>query len=107
MKIIISWSGELSYTIAVLFSKWLPLVIQPVTTIVSAGEDKKGDAWFKKLMYQVRQTDFAIICLIRSNNLHLFMEFTIILLFVKFPLLIVVFILYPFKANFPAIKWSY
>ena len=67
MKIFISWSGELSYTIAVLFSKWIPLMVQPVTTIVAAGEDKRGEAWFKKLMYQVKQTDFAIICLSMDN----------------------------------------
>ena len=67
MRIFISWSGELSYTAAALFSKWFPSVIQPVTIIVSAVEDNKGNAWFKKLMYQVSRTDYAIICLSPDN----------------------------------------
>jgi len=67
MKIFFVWSGELSYRIAELLSKWLPSMIQTVIPIISADEDKKGAAWFQKLMDQLIQTDFVIVCLSRDN----------------------------------------
>jgi len=67
MRISISWSGNLSYRIAVLLSKWLPSVVQAVTPLVVADDRQKGSAWFKKLKDQFNQTDFGIICLGRNN----------------------------------------
>ncbi len=50
MRISISWSGNPSYKVAVLLSKWLPSVIQAVTPFVSIDVSKKGAAWFKKVI---------------------------------------------------------
>ena len=67
MRISISWSGNLSYKVAVLLSKWLPSVVQAVTPFVSTDVSRKGSAWFKKVKDQFNQTDFGIICLSRDN----------------------------------------
>ena len=67
MKIFITWSGELSHRIAVLLSKWLPSMVETVIPTVSVDEDNKGASWFKKLMDQLNQTDFVIVCLSREN----------------------------------------
>ncbi len=67
MRITFSWSGNLSYRVAVLLSKWLPSVVQAVNPSFASRESRKGTTWYKTLKDQLNQIDFAIVCLSREN----------------------------------------
>jgi hypothetical protein len=66
MKIFLSHSGKKSFTIAKLFKKWLPEVIQAVEPWLS--EDiPKGDRWRERLNQALNESNIGIICLTKEN----------------------------------------
>lgn len=68
MKVLISWSGEPSRTVAHTLRTWLPLVIQSVKPWVSEADIKAGARWGTELSVELNDTKFGIICLTRSNQ---------------------------------------
>ena len=45
MKVFISWSGELSKTLAEILKRWLPAVIQAVKPYYTPDDITKGVRW--------------------------------------------------------------
>jgi len=66
MKVFFSWSGPTSENVAVALSKWLPHILQPVRPWLSNQIDV-GDDWEQKLVDELKEADFGIICLTNSN----------------------------------------
>ena len=67
MKVFISWSGELSKKIAIIFREWLPLVIQSVEPFVSSEDIPRGGRSFSKLAEVLEDTHFGLLCITKQN----------------------------------------
>ncbi len=68
MKIFLSWSGQLSHSVALLLKRWLPSVLQYVDEpFVSSKDIEKGTAWFGDISKRLNESDFGIICLTSEN----------------------------------------
>jgi predicted transcriptional regulator len=67
MKVLISWSGDRSHKLAILFHDWLPSVIQAVQPYVSSENIQKGTRWPIELAGELEQTDFGILCIVPNN----------------------------------------
>jgi hypothetical protein len=68
MKIFISWSGQLSKSVAQLLSSWLEDVLQGTETWLSTDDIDKGSLWFGDLATQLSDTGVGILCLTRENQ---------------------------------------
>lgn len=66
MKIFISWSGIRSKEIAEILRAWLRQTIQAVEPWVSL-DIEKGERWNEKIIKELEQTKFGIICLTSDN----------------------------------------
>jgi hypothetical protein len=67
MKIFISWSGELSQSVALILRQWLQNVIQVVDPYVSSEDIEKGSRWFSDIDKKLEESDFGIVCMTREN----------------------------------------
>src|SRR5260221_228205 len=67
MKIFISWSGELSQSIAMSLRSWLKNVIQVVEPYVSSEDVEKGTRWFAEIGKNLEEAKVGIGCLTREN----------------------------------------
>lgn len=67
MKVFVSWSGEVSLSVAKALKSWLPNVIQAVDVFVSSEDIGKGKEWFGELSSTLDTCDFGILCLTRRN----------------------------------------
>lgn len=68
MKVFISWSGQLSQSIARALRDWLPTVVQHVEPWMSDEDVKSGTRWNDKVAEALDQTDFGIVCVTASNQ---------------------------------------
>ena len=66
MKVFISFSGEMSRDIALIFSKWLPKVLQFVKPYYSEDMDK-GIKWFNDIINGLKDSKIGIIILTPDN----------------------------------------
>lgn len=66
MKVFLSWSGEMSKQVASALNKWLPYILQPVCPWLSS-EIPIGDAWVEVLDGELKDAEYGIICLTKSN----------------------------------------
>ncbi len=66
MELFISWSGALSFGVAVTLQKWFKEVIQAVDPFVSSETDK-GTKWFTEIQKKLGHSSIGIICLSREN----------------------------------------
>lgn len=67
MKVFVSWSGDLSHSIAEILSVWLPKFL-PVTDVwVSSHDVQNGRVWAVELSRQLQICDAGILCLTREN----------------------------------------
>lgn len=67
MQLFISWSGEWSKRVAVIFRDWIPLVVQSVQPYMSAEDIEKGARWSGELAERLEECSFGIICLTPDN----------------------------------------
>ena len=69
MKVFISWSGQVSKSIAIIFREWLPAIIQSVTPYMSSEDIDKGARWSSDLAKELEDTNYGIICVTKENCL--------------------------------------
>ncbi len=67
MKVFISWSGELSQKVALIFRDWLPSVIQVIAPYVSSEDIDKGARWSSDIAKELEASLFGILCVTPDN----------------------------------------
>jgi hypothetical protein len=67
MKVLISWSGELSHRVALLLREWLPMFIQVAEPWVSSEDIDRGTLWRTELAAELAQGSTGILCVTRDN----------------------------------------
>lgn len=75
MKVFISWSGELSQSIAKELSEWLPSIIQSIEVFYSPDDIKKGENWDSRLTNELQDSKYGIVCLTPENVLAPWIHF--------------------------------
>lgn len=68
MKIFISWSGETSHKVAMVFRNWLPKVLQSVEPYVSSEDIDKGTRWSIDVATELESSAYGILCVTKSNQ---------------------------------------
>lgn len=74
MKLFLSWSGPSSLAVAKALEKWLPYMIQAVQPFLSS-DISKGDRWGEVLAEELKDAQYAIICVTRYNLFKPWMYF--------------------------------
>jgi len=69
MQIYISWSGQTSYTLALLLRDLIRSVLPDIELWLSADDIKDGSRWSPDLIRILDQASFGIICADPSNHL--------------------------------------
>lgn len=67
MKVFISWSGNVSWKVAVIFRDWLPSVIQSLEPYVSSEDIDKGARWSTDIAKELEDSTFGILCVTKEN----------------------------------------
>lgn len=67
MKVFISWSGERSKKVALIFHEWLPQVIQSLEPFVSSEDIEKGSRWNTDIAQELKESTFGLICVTKDN----------------------------------------
>lgn len=67
MKVFISWSGELSYKIAMILRDWIPTVMHTIDTWVSTEDIAKGSRWGLELGKVLEESYYGVICIVPGN----------------------------------------
>lgn len=67
MKVFLSWSGEQSHNVAVVFRDWFPLVIQSLIPYVSSEDIDKGARWSTEIATELEKSTFGILCVTKEN----------------------------------------
>ena len=67
MKVFLSWSGDLSHRVALIFRDWLPSVIQSVDPYVSSEDIDKGARWSTDIAKELESSGYGILCVTREN----------------------------------------
>jgi hypothetical protein len=67
MKVFISWSGNKSHKVAIVFRDWLPSVIQSIEPYVSSEDIDKGARWSTDIAKELENSTFGILCVTKEN----------------------------------------
>ena len=67
MKVFISWSGNTSWKVAIIFRNWLPSVIQALEPYVSSEDIDKGARWSTDIAKELEDSTFGILCVTKEN----------------------------------------
>lgn len=67
MKVFISWSGDISHKVAIVFRDWIPSVIQSIEPYVSSEDIDKGARWSTDIAKELENSNFGILCVTREN----------------------------------------
>lgn len=67
MKVFISWSGNKSNKVALVFRDWLPSVIQSIEPYVSSEDIDKGARWSTDIAKELENSTFGILCVTKDN----------------------------------------
>lgn len=67
MKVFISWSGDVSLKVALIFRDWLPSVIQSIEPYVSSEDIDKGARWSTDIAKELENSTFGILCVTKEN----------------------------------------
>jgi len=67
MKVFLSWSGNKSHKVAIVFRDWLPSVIQTIDPYVSSEDIDKGARWSTDIAKELEDSTFGILCVTKDN----------------------------------------
>lgn len=67
MKVFLSWSGERSHKVAVVFRDWFPSVIQSLVPYVSSEDIDKGARWSTDIAAELEDSTFGMLCVTKDN----------------------------------------
>lgn len=67
MKVFLSWSGELSHRVALIYREWLPSVLSYVQTYVSSEDIDKGAKWLTDIVHELESTYYGVLCVTKDN----------------------------------------
>ena len=67
MKVFISWSGNKSHMVVLVFRDWLPSVIQSIEPYVSFEDIDKGARWSTDIANEPEDSTFGIFCVTKEN----------------------------------------
>jgi len=67
MKVFISWSGNKSHKVALVFRDWLPSVIQTIVPYVSSEDIDKGARWSTDIATELADSTYGILCVTKEN----------------------------------------
>lgn len=67
MKVFLSWSGEKSHKVALVFRDWFPSVIQSLVPYVSSEDIDKGTRWSTDIAKELEDSTFGILCVTKDN----------------------------------------
>ncbi len=67
MQLFISWSGERSKAVAYALKDWIPKILHYVQPWMSEIDIASGTSWIEEFEEAVKQSEFAIVCLTKSN----------------------------------------
>jgi hypothetical protein len=67
VKILISWSGKLSHSLAVALHDWIPVVLPFAVPWVSSEDIPKGSRWGAQLSAELDATNCGLICITPDN----------------------------------------
>lgn len=67
MKIFLSWSGNLSKSVAEILRKYLPTILQGTESFLSAHDIESGAKWSQILSDELENTNYGILCLTPYN----------------------------------------
>jgi hypothetical protein len=67
MKVFLSWSGNRSHRVAIVFRDWLPSVIQSLVPYVSSEDIDKGARWSTDIAKELEDSTFGILCVTKDN----------------------------------------
>lgn len=67
MKVFISWSGNKSHKVALVYREWLPNVIQSIEPYVSSEDIDKGARWSSDIAKELEDSTFGILCVTKDN----------------------------------------
>lgn len=67
MKVFLSWSGDLSRSVALVFRDWLPSVVQCLEPYVSSEDIDKGARWATDIAKELEASGFGILCVTAEN----------------------------------------
>lgn len=67
MKVFISWSGNKSHKVALVYRDWLPSVIQSIEPYVSSEDIDKGARWSTDIANELADSTFGILCVTKEN----------------------------------------
>lgn len=67
MKVFISWSGNKSHKVALVFRDWFPSVIQSIEPYVSSEDIDKGARWSSDIAKELENSTFGILCVTKEN----------------------------------------
>jgi tetratricopeptide (TPR) repeat protein len=67
MKVFICWAGKLSKEVASILHQYIPLIIQSLDVFVSKHDIDSGARWNFRLVEELSNTNFGILCLTPEN----------------------------------------
>ena len=67
MKVFLSWSGDQSHKVALVFKEWFPSVIQSLVPYVSSEDIDKGARWSTDIATELENSTFGILCVTKEN----------------------------------------
>lgn len=67
MKVFLSWSGNVSHQVALVFRDWLPSVIQAIQPYVSSEDIDKGARWSTDIAEELQDSSYGILCITKEN----------------------------------------
>lgn len=67
LKLFLSWSGDLSRNVAIVFRDWIPSVIQSVEPYVSSEDIDKGTRWSSHIAGELSDSNYGIIVVTKEN----------------------------------------